>query len=141
MSGAGAVMGAVSNVMNFRSSAAESDYNYESEKNRARQLEQATDAEYAEGTRRASEINRQGEVFKSDARAQMAAGGGVTDDVGAIETLSDIDRVYDYNALSSIFEAEERAKTLSYASRTTRDASKMGRELGNHRASSTTYGS
>lgn len=75
-------------------------------------------AAQAEGTRKAGEIRRQGEALKSDAAAAMAAGGGVTDDVGAIETFADIEQAVDYNALAALYEGKSRADTMDFAGRT-----------------------
>lgn len=75
----------------------------------ARQNERNAKNTMAEGIRAANETRRQGEQVKSDAAAAMAAGGGVTDDVGAIETLSDIEQITDYNALSAIYQGGVKA--------------------------------
>ena len=72
----------------------------------ARQNLQNAKQSKAEGIRRAIETRRQGDVLKSDATAAMAAGGGVTDDVGAIKTLADIEQVMDYNAMAAIYESD-----------------------------------
>lgn len=77
-------------------------------------LKQSGDAAYARGTREAAEIRRQGDMMQSDAAASMAAGGGVTDDAGAIETMGDIHQVANYNAMTALFEGEERRRTDYY---------------------------
>lgn len=100
----------------------------------AAQHARAAKASYAEGTRKSAEIRRQGRVLKSDAAAAMAAGGGVTDDPGAIQQLSEIEQVVDYNALTALYEGSARAKELQ---RTGRAAAKAGRK----RALATVIGS
>ena len=75
----------------------------------ARQGVRNAKSSMAEGIRKANEIRRQGDVAKSDAAAAMAASGGVTDDVGAIKTLADIEQVTDYNALSAIYEGGQKS--------------------------------
>ena len=66
----------------------------------------------ATGQRKATEIRRQGRVIQSDARAAMAAGGGVTDDAGAIEQLANIAQVTDYNQLAALYEGDTEAEGL-----------------------------
>lgn len=79
----------------------------------SRQGKRNAKASMAEGVRGAIEMRRQGARTASDASAAMAAGGGVTDDVGAIKTLADIEQVTEYNALTSIYKGEQRAQTQS----------------------------
>ena len=66
----------------------------------------------ASGQRRAIEVRRQGDALQSDARAAIAASGGVTDDVGTIKQLADIDQATDYNALAALYEGESEARGL-----------------------------
>lgn len=66
----------------------------------------------ASGQRRAIEVRRQGDQVQSDARAAMAASGGVTDDAGAIQQLADIQQAFDYNALSALYEGDSEARGL-----------------------------
>ena len=94
----------------------------------AAQLEKRANQEEAQGGREAIEIRRQGLVIQSDAKAAMAASGGVTDDVGAVKTLSDIHGVTNYNALAALFTAKETAQQ-------TRDAAKAVRAGGRSTAS------
>jgi hypothetical protein len=70
-----------------------------------KQMYRSEDSARATGTRQVAEINRQKEVLKSNAKAAMAAGGGVTDDAGAIESMDGIDKVMGYNALTAMYEA------------------------------------
>jgi hypothetical protein len=94
----------------------------------AAQLEKRANQEEAQGGREAIEIRRQGLVIQSDAKAAMAASGGVTDDEGAVKTLSDIHGVVNYNALAALFTAKETAQQ-------TRDAAKVVRAGGRSTAS------
>lgn len=82
----------------------------------------------AEGIRAAHEIHRQKRVAKSDARAAMAASGGVTDDISAIKTISDIDRIYNYNALAALFAAKTQADDQNYAAEMERYNGKQVRD-------------
>lgn len=72
----------------------------------AAQMVRNAKARYAQGTRDTQEALRQGRVLQSNARAAMAAGGGVTTDPGAIEQLAKLKDVTDYNALSQLFQAK-----------------------------------
>lgn len=83
----------------------------------AQQHEMNAKSSLAEGIRASHEIRRQKKVVKSDAVAAMVAGGGVSDDVGAIKTLSDIEQVYDYNSLAALFAGETQADAQQYAAR------------------------
>lgn len=93
-------------------------------KMQAAQYARNATAAFATGTRRAGEIRRQGDVLKSDAAAAMAAGGGVTDDVGAISTFAEIEQVVDYNALSALYEGETRAEDLRFAGKVAKSTSR-----------------
>lgn len=77
----------------------------------SRQGKRNAKASMAEGIRGANEARRQGAQTASDASAAMAGSGGVTDDVGAIKTLADIEQVTDYNAAASIYKGDQRAQT------------------------------
>lgn len=94
-------------------------------------------ASEAEGLRRAAEINRQGDLLQSDAVAAMVASGGVSDDVGAIKTLADIEQVSDYNALSALFESRSRADQQRYAAQITREEGHQARKASYVRAGAT----
>ena len=78
----------------------------------AKQLERNAQARYAQGTREAYEIQRQGRIMASDARAAMAFSGGGTTDVGAIDQLARIKSDTDYNAMSAVFGASSEAGGL-----------------------------
>lgn len=79
--------------------------------------ERRAKASTATGQRKASEIRRKGRVLESDAKAIMAAGGGVTDDAGAIEQLADIANVTDYNQLAALYEGDTEAEGLRLENR------------------------
>jgi hypothetical protein len=79
--------------------------------------ERRAKASTATSQRKASEIRRKGRVLESDAKAIMAAGGGVTDDAGAIEQLADIANVTDYNQLAALYEGDTEAEGLRLENR------------------------
>ena len=60
--------------------------------------------EFAEATRLADIEKAKGEEFLSNARAQMAGSGGVTDDPGAIRMQGEIASAGDENFMQRIFE-------------------------------------
>jgi vacuolar-type H+-ATPase subunit B/Vma2 len=62
--------------------------------------------EFAEATRLADIEKAKGEEFLSNARAQMAGSGGVTDDPGAIRMQGEIASVTDENFMQRIFEGQ-----------------------------------
>ena len=79
--------------------------------------ERRAKASTATGQRKASEIRRKGRVLESDAKAIMAAGGGVTDDAGAVEQLADLANVTDYNQLAALYEGDTEAEGLRLENR------------------------
>jgi len=60
----------------------------------------------ATGSRKAVEESRRGDIVLSNARAAMAAGGSVTTDAGAIETLTRIENEAQYNSLTAMYEGK-----------------------------------
>jgi hypothetical protein len=62
-----------------------------------------------DANRKAYEIRRQGKVMESDNVAAMVAAGGSATDAGAIEHLSKIHQVNEYDALGAVFEGDVRA--------------------------------
>ena len=76
----------------------------------ARQLERQSKREFAAGTREQAEIKRQGEMLESNVRAQMAGSGGVTDDPGSVNTIGELGRDIEYNALAAMYDAASRAQ-------------------------------
>ena len=103
----------------------------------ARQNKRNAKASSAEGIRNANEIQRQGDQTKSDAAAAMAASGGVTDDVGAITTLTDIDAVTDYNALAAIYEGGLRSDSQNMQADMDKFTGKQAKNASRLRAVST----
>lgn len=76
----------------------------------ARQLDEQAKAHFARGTQEAKIARRQGERAISDARAAMAASGGVSTDEQAIEQLAKLKTESDYNALAALYEAKSQAQ-------------------------------
>lgn len=103
----------------------------------ARQQERNAKASLAEGTRRSIEIRRQGARTASDAEAIMGMSGGVTDDVGAIKTLADIEQVTNYNALASLYESRQQSDRQNFAAQLQRMSGQAARTAGNVKAAGT----
>ena len=103
-------------------------------KNKAFQQEESGKQALASGIRKANEQRHQGEVVRSDARAAMSAAGGVTDDAGATKMISDIDNVYEYNAMSAIYESEVEDQQSRYAAKVSRWEGKSAQRAGNMKA-------
>lgn len=104
---------------------------------KAKQIERNAIAKRAEGTRQTQEGLRIGRKLQSDAIAAMAAGGGSTTDVGAIEQQAKLKQVTDVNALTALFEAEEQAKGMDLAAKGVRLEGKMAKKKGQRQALST----
>ena len=79
----------------------------------------------ATGTRKAAESKRAGDIVASNARAQMAAGGGSASDAGSIETLGKIKSEAEYNALADMYEAKTDASISRYEGKVAKKASRM----------------
>lgn len=101
------------------------------------QLERRAEQEEESGSREAIEIRRQGGVLKSDTKAAMVASGGVTDDAGAIKTLSDIHGVVNYNALSAIFMGKQLAAESRASAETVRAGGRAAESTGRSAANAT----
>ncbi len=71
----------------------------------AAQIRRNAGAQYASDQLQAAEYTREGERVVSNARASIAAGGGVTTDAGSIDILSKIDREATYNRLAALYDA------------------------------------
>ena len=78
----------------------------------AKQFDAQANREFASGTRESAEYARKGRILASNARAQMAGSGGVTDDPQATEILGEIAGNAKYNALAAMYSAETRSKGL-----------------------------
>jgi hypothetical protein len=87
---------------------------YQAGKAEQEQLIAAANAEYAQGTRKAREEARRSKQIASNARAAMAASGGVSTDPQATRQLAEIEQTGEFNALSALFDAESRAQGLRY---------------------------
>jgi hypothetical protein len=101
---------------------------------KAKQVERNAIAKRAQGTRQTQEGLRVGRKLQSDAIAAMAASGGSTTDVGAIETQAKLKQVTDVNALTALFEAEEQAKGMELAGKGIRMEGKMAKKAGQRKA-------
>lgn len=104
---------------------------------KAKQVERNAIAKRAQGTRQTQEGLRVGRKLQSDAQAQMAAGGGSTTDVGAVEQKAKLKQATDYNALTALFEAEEQAKGMDLAAKGIRMEGKMDKKAAQRQALST----
>ncbi len=107
----------------------------------ARQEKRNARASVAEGIRGSIEASRQGDRAASDASTAMVASGGVTDDVGAIKTLSKIQDVTDYNALVSIYKGDQRAQTQTLQAKMDRLAGKNAKTSSYTKAAGTALSS
>ena len=91
-------------------------------------------ASYAKGINESNEIRRQGDVMASNASAAIAGGGGVTDDVGSIKTLSDIEQVTDYNALTALYSGKQRQDTQNFQAKVDRYAGQAAKAASDMKA-------
>lgn len=80
----------------------------------AEQMDRNAKAVIARGTRDAYEERQAGDILTSNARAQMAAGGGSASDEGAVELLADIKTKTGYNSLAALFDSESEAQGIEY---------------------------
>jgi len=106
-------------------------------KHEAKQLERKGKSALARGTREAHEERRQGAILESDARAAMAASGGVTTDAAATEQLGKIKEVADYNSMAALYESETEDQGLRTKARARRFEGKTARKAGKTKALST----
>lgn len=103
----------------------------------ARQRERNAKSTMASAIRENIEIRRMGDQMGSDAAAAMAAGGGVTDDAGAIKTLADIQQVTDFNALSAIYTGGQKSDTQNMQAAMDRMAGEQAKQQSRFAAAST----
>lgn len=82
--------------------AADKAAKYEAEMMRRRATQ-----EYAAATVEAGRRKREADRVISNARAAMAASGGVTTDAGATSQLGELESQKDYNVLSALYEGEQ----------------------------------
>lgn len=78
---------------------------------RAQQMRRKAIAEEASSQRDAIEERRKAMLLQSRA-TMLAAAGGTGVDIGAMDIISKIQREGEFNALTALFEGEERAATL-----------------------------
>lgn len=91
---------------------------------KARQERRNAKNALAEGIRESGNIRRQGEITQGNAAAAMGASGGVTDDVGAIKTMADIESITNYNAATAIYGGRQRQQNLNLQARMSARAGK-----------------
>lgn len=89
---------------------------YQAGQSEAAQREVRADQALATGTRRATEVRRQGDKVASDAVAANAFNGGAMD-AGMIERMARIESDTDYNVLAEMYAAETLAESERYAAR------------------------
>ncbi len=106
----------------------------------AAQLDRQGDREFAAGTRESAEHARQGRIAASNARAQMAGGGGVTDDSQATEILGEIGANAKYNALAAIYSAKTRRQGMRSRASGRRVEGKMASRASRWKALGTVIG-
>lgn len=121
-------------MFNVGSSIAEGNAAEKAARFKAKQVERNAIAKRAQGTRQTQEGLRVGRKLQSDAIAAMAASGGSTTDVGAIETQAKLKQVTDVNALTALFEAEEQAKGMELAGKGIRMEGEMAKKRGQRKA-------
>lgn len=97
-------------------------------------------AKRAKATREAQKIKRRGDIMASNARAAMAASGGVASDPGAIDRLAGIGEITDYNTFAALYAGEEQATALDDAADLTRHQGKAAVQAGYMKALSTVIG-
>lgn len=95
---------------------------------RARQLEQAAGQERATSQRAAIEETRKADLAISRAQALGAASGAGAADVGMTNIIKGIAGQGEYNALTALFEGEERARGLKLQADTARLQGKQARK-------------
>ncbi len=106
----------------------------------ARQLEQRAGQERASSQRDYIEQRRQTKIVQSNARAAAGASGGSVVDPTMLNIQSGIARQGDYNALTALFEGEERAKGLEFQGTTTRADGQAAKKAASSQARSTIMG-
>jgi hypothetical protein len=82
----------------------------EAKRREAEQIERNVRNQYAADILQAREVRREGDRLISDARAAIAASGGVTTDAGSIDILSKLDRDIEYNRMATLYDAEFRKR-------------------------------
>lgn len=94
------------------------------------QLESQAKQVQAQGTARADAIRRQTKGILGDTTAAQVAGGGVASDASAIRQQAQIADRGAYNALATIYEAEEVARGKRLQAKSRRLEGKMAKSAG-----------
>lgn len=76
----------------------------------AEQIMQNAKAIEAVGIRESTENKLRGDIMISNAKARMAAGGGSTQDAGAVEMTAKMEQNRDYNAAASVYQAKTQGQ-------------------------------
>lgn len=106
----------------------------------ADQLENNANQGRAISQRQAIEERRKATLLESTLRNRAAASGG-GGDVGVIDLAQDIDAQGEYNAMSALYEGEEKGRNLEGAASVRRWEGKNARKAGNLKAISTVLSS
>lgn len=96
----------------------------------AAQLEQQAGQERASSQRVALEERRRAKITASNAQAAAAASGGSATDPTVLNITGDIAKQGEYNALSALFEGEEKARGLGLQASSTRMEGKQAKRAG-----------
>lgn len=106
----------------------------------AGQLEQQAGQERASAQRVAIEQRRRATIANSNATAAAAASGGGATDPTILDITEDIAGQGEYNALSALFEGEEKARGLKLQAASTRMQGKQAQRAGYISGASTIIG-
>lgn len=106
----------------------------------AAQLEQQAGQERASAQRLAVAERRRSAIMQSNAQAAAAASGGSATDTTVLNLIGDIAKEGEFNALSALFEGEERARGLQLQSATARMEGKRTQKQGMFSGISTIVG-
>lgn len=123
-----------STLLSMKSSLDQGEQAMENAYETASELEDQGDAALAASTRKAAAKRREGDRMASNAQAAMAAGGGVTDDAGALETFADIDERSQFNSLAALFEGKTARQGKRRQARITRREGRQAYKAGRTRA-------
>lgn len=96
--------------------------------------------ERAMAQRKAIEDRRAGRLAESRLQATAAASGGGASDPTVVNLAQDIGAESEYNALASLYEGEEQARSLEGAASLRRYEGKMAKKAGTLKAISTVIG-
>lgn len=96
----------------------------------AAQMEQQAGQERASSQRAAIAERRRADIAMSNAQAAAAASGGGATDPTVLNITGNLAKEGEYNALSALFEGEERARGLNLQATTTRMEGKQAKRQG-----------